>query len=459
MSRYPAYPEYKPTGCDWFPQIPAHWKFDRAKWSITSCQNGIWGAEPDGEDDLVCIRVADFDRQSLRVSTERLTMRNIAEKDRRNRLLKAGNLLIEKSGGGEHQLVGAVVEFDQPFPAVSSNFIARMVASDEMNSRFIVYLHSHLYSGRVNFRSIKQTTGIQNLDSQAYLDEPITYPPLTEQHHIARFLDFKTAQIDALIAKKKSLLYKLAEKRTALISHAVSKGLNPSVPMKESGVAWLGEIPSHWKITRVKFVARIGNGSTPSRDRSDYWADGYFPWLNSSVVNQDEVTESDQFVTDLALKECHLPIVHPPAVLVGITGQGKTRGMASKLSMIATINQHLAYIKPMTSDIRVDYLCLLFERSYSFLRSESDGGGSTKGAITCEQIANLEMPLPPVAEQASIELHVADELEKLSDLKRRVSNVVGKLQEYRSALITNAVTGKIDVRGFETSQSAEGLAS
>ncbi|HHQ4926551.1 TPA: restriction endonuclease subunit S, partial [Aeromonas veronii] len=251
-----------------------------------------------------------------------------------------------------------------------------------------------------------------------------------------------------LIVKQQALLDKLAEKRTALISHAVTKGLDPSVPMQDSEVQWLGDIPAHWKTTRIKFVARVGNGSTPSRDKPDYWVDGFFPWLNSSVVNQEAVTESDQFVTDLALKECHLPIIQPPAVLVGITGQGKTRGMASKLSTIATINQHLAYIKPTTSDIRVDYLLFLFERAYSFLRSESDGGGSTKGAITCEQIANLEIPLPPASEQAAIEVYVADELEMLRNMNQRVANVVEKLQEYRSALITNAVTGKIDVRGF-----------
>ncbi len=273
-------------------------------------------------------------------------------------------------------------------------------------------------------------------------------PSMEEQQAITRFLNFKTAQIDALIAKQQALLDKLAEKRTALISHAVTKGLDPSVPMQDSEVQWLGDIPAHWKTTRIKFVARVGNGSTPSRDKPDYWVDGYFPWLNSSVVNQEAVTESDQFVTDLALKECHLPIITPPAVLVGITGQGKTRGMASKLSTIATINQHLAYIKPTTSDIRVDYLLFLFERAYSFLRSESDGGGSTKGAITCEQIANLEIPLPPASEQAAIEAYVADELEMLRNMNQRVANVMEKLQEYRSALITNAVTGKIDVRGF-----------
>jgi type I restriction enzyme S subunit len=100
MKQYATYSQYRPTGCNWFPAIPSHWKIDRAKWSVISCQNGVWGTEPDGDDDLVCIRVADFDRQSLRVSTEKLTMRSIPAKDRCNRLLSYGHLLLEKSGGG-----------------------------------------------------------------------------------------------------------------------------------------------------------------------------------------------------------------------------------------------------------------------------------------------------------------------------------------------------------------------
>ena len=194
MQRYVRYPDYKPSKVDWLGDVPVQWKIGRAKWSVTSCQNGVWGGEPEGEDDLVCIRVADFDRQGLRISTQKLTTRNIPLKDRRNRELAFGDLLLEKSGGGEQQLVGAVVQFNRKFPAVSSNFIARMVPADNHDARFLVYVHSHLYSGRVNYRSIKQTTGIQNLDSQAYLDERIAYPSLEEQRTIARFLDHKTAR-------------------------------------------------------------------------------------------------------------------------------------------------------------------------------------------------------------------------------------------------------------------------
>lgn len=270
-------------------------------------------------------------------------------------------------------------------------------------------------------------------------------PPLAQQKKIARFLDQKTAEIDTLIAKKRRLLDLLAEKRTALITRAVTRGLNPDVPMKDSGIEWLGEIPAHWEAWCIKFFATVGNGSTPSRDKAEYWAEGDYPWLNSSVVNKSSVDESDQFVTPLALRECHLPIIDPPAVLVGITGQGKTRGMAARLDIQATINQHLVYIKPRKNDFNIDYLLALMEKAYKYLRSESDGGGSTKGAITCEQMENMLVPFPPLTEQYQIVKVLTREKDYISKVEQKVSAAINSLCEYRSALITNAVTGQIKV--------------
>ncbi|KZY38410.1 hypothetical protein A3754_09335 [Alcanivorax sp. HI0083] len=272
-------------------------------------------------------------------------------------------------------------------------------------------------------------------------------PPLKQQQIIAHFLDKKTAEIDSLIAKKRRLLTLLAEKRTVQITQAVTKGLNPDVAMKESGIEWLGEIPAHWETSRIKFFASVGNGSTPSRKNADYWANGSFPWLNSGVVNKASVSASDQFVTQLALDDCHLPIINPPAVLIGITGQGKTRGMATKLEIEATINQHLVFVKPSPSTCDVDYLHSLFEIAYLYLRNESDGGGSTKGAITCGQIENLSIPLPPISEQLTITQELQADQNKLIDVATKVGKVIKRLQEYRSALITNAVTGQIKVSG------------
>lgn len=463
MSRYPAYPEYKPTGCDWFPEIPSHWEIDRAKWSVTSCRNGIWGAEPDGDDDLVCIRVADFDRQSLRVSTEKLTMRSIAEKDRRYRLLEAGDLLLEKSGGGEHQLVGAVIEFNQPFPAVSSNFIARMVASDGMNSRFLVYLHSHLYSGRVNFRSIKQTTGIQNLDSQAYLDEPITYPPLAEQQAIACFLDFKTAQIDALIAKKRSLLNKLAEKRTALISHAVTKGLDPSVPMNESGMDWLGKIPAHWKFTRVRFVIEaLEQGWSPQCNNEpadvDQWG-----VMKVGCVNGESFDSSENKALPDGLEPMIQYEINDGDILVS---RANTKELVGSAALVKDVRPRLLlcdklYRMKAAPLIDSEYLVRVLRSTiarYHYERNATGTSGSMQN-IGQDTLKNLPLPLPPKSEQIVIAKYIDIAAANISLQMKKVGDVIDRLQEYRSALITNAVTGKIDVRGFELPQNTEGMTS
>ncbi len=460
MKQYPAYPAYKTTGCDWFPEIPSHWGIDRAKWSISSCQNGVWGAEPDGDDDLVCIRVADFDRQSLRVSTEKLTVRSIAEKDRRNRLLNNGDLLLEKSGGGEQQLVGAVVEFNQPFPAVTSNFIARMVANDGMNPRFLVYLHSHLYSGRVNFRSIKQTTGIQNLDSQAYLDESITYPPLDEQQAIARFLDFKTAQIDALIAKKKTLLDKLAEKRTALISHAVTKGLDLSVAMKDSGVAWLGEVPAHWTIMRARYASTFVTSG--SRGWAEYYSDSGSVFLRITNISRDSVDlllHDIQRVLPPESSEGERTATQSGDVLVSITADLGSVAVIPNGFESAYVSQHLALVRPNGDRIFGRWMAYQFFSASGQAQLTGSGYGGTKIQLGLGDVKDVWLALPPTGEQEEICTWIGAEVEKLKRQSDSIHDVILRLREYRSALITNAVTGKIDVRNFEMPQPAEGIAS
>jgi type I restriction enzyme S subunit len=273
----------------------------------------------------------------------------------------------------------------------------------------------------------------------------IPQPPLDDQRAIAAFLDRETAKIDALLAKKERLIELLQEKRTALITRAVSQGLDPNVPMKDSGVEWLGEIPGHWEAKRIKFIAQVGNGSTPNRENAEYWG-GEFPWLNSSVVNLDEVTEGSDFVTDLALRECHLPRIHPPAVLVGITGEGRTRGMASVLRIEATINQHLAFIRPTRGHCHAEYLRYVLHAAYWFLRDESGGGGSTKGALTCDQLGDISIPFPHIVEQRAVAAFIDRETSRIDALVAKVREAIDRLKELRTALISAAVTGKIDVR-------------
>jgi type I restriction enzyme S subunit len=274
----------------------------------------------------------------------------------------------------------------------------------------------------------------------------IPRPPFEEQKAIAAFLENETEKIDTLNEEQRQLIELLKEKRQAVISHAVTKGLNPDAPMKPSGIDWLGEVPAHWEMRPIKSLAKVCNGSTPSRETPEYWTENGFPWLCSTAVNQENIYEATEFVTDRALAECTLPKISPPAVLVGITGQGRTRGMASTLQIEATINQHVAAIVPMNTALHVNYLRRFFDMAYDILRSDSEGGGSTKAAITCEQISNLRICLPPEREQTKIVEFLDCELERNAALINCSVRAIEFLQERRSALVSAAVHGKIDVR-------------
>jgi type I restriction enzyme, S subunit len=273
----------------------------------------------------------------------------------------------------------------------------------------------------------------------------IPLPPLSQQRRISDYLDRTTQSIDSLIAAKKRLLELLAEKRRSIITQAVTRGLTANVPMKDSGIEWLGEMPQHWNLVRIKYIAAIGNGSTPLRDEALYWQGGSFPWLSSTVVNDDIIPDATEFVTEDALKQCHLPIVKPNSVLVAITGQGKTRGKAALLTYQATINQHMAFITPLEKLLDSNFLQLYLTSVYKVLRMISEGMGSTKGALTCEQLADFMIPLPSLVEQKELVSKLQDKIQYIDGLSGAAVEAIALLQERRTSLISAAVTGQLQI--------------
>ena len=200
----------------------------RLKWAFSSCKNGAWGTEPDGEPGVVCIRAADFDGKLGLLNNRERTLRSIDPGTYEKLALRSGDIVLEKSGGGEKQLVGRAVLFDGEEPSITSNFLARCRPAPSMEPAFINYLLLAIYNARGTFPHLKQSTGIQNLDIASFLNLRVIIPPLDTQQRISRFLDEKTVRIDGLIEKKRANLSTgLAEKRQALITRAVTKGLNP----------------------------------------------------------------------------------------------------------------------------------------------------------------------------------------------------------------------------------------
>lgn len=213
----------KDSGVEWIGQVPEHWEVKCLKRLTAQCQNGVWGEDPLGDgSDTLCIRVADFDRDSGAVVSNPSTYRHISEEHQISRLVSKGDILLEKSGGGEHTLVGANVRYLGEERAVCSNFVAVVKTSEDANSAWLNYLMASMYWLKINIRSIKQSTGIQNLDSEQYFDEKIAAPPLDEQSIIAATLDRETARIDTLVEKTKQSITLLKERRAAFITAAVT---------------------------------------------------------------------------------------------------------------------------------------------------------------------------------------------------------------------------------------------
>ena len=433
---FPIYPNYKDSGVEWWGDMPGAWGLFPAKRSFIrkkelnrgmKCENRLsltlGGVVPRDLDDLDGLQASEFETYQI-FSADDLVFK----------LIDLQNIKTSR--------VGLVPEMGIMSPA----YIRIEPNKAKVAPKFAYWFFTNLYN-----RCIFNELGVgvrQTISSEELLLLPYPAFPIPEQTQIATFLDRETAKIDELVAEQHRLMELLKEKRQAVISHAVTKGLNPDAPMKPSGIEWLGDVPAHWERTPIKYVAKVGNGSTPSREIQEYWGETGFPWLNSSVVNSSVVTKAEGFVTERALRECHLPVIVPPAILVGITGQGRTRGMAAMLGIEATINQHVAYVKPSMAGLDVHYLLRVLESAYLKLRRDSEEAGATKGAITCEQIKNLHVPLPPLVEQCAISAFLDTESAKFNSLTAEAQRAIDLLQERRTALISAAVTGQIDVRAI-----------
>jgi type I restriction enzyme S subunit len=284
---------------------------------------------------------------------------------------------------------------------------------------------------------------------EAFANEWLPFPPIDEQEAIALFIQLVDSKTKRLIRAKRRMIELLNEQKQAIIRQTVKCGINSGVLLKHTGISWLGDIPEHWAVWQIGHFAQVGNGSTPSRGKASYWANEGFPWLNSGTVNEGVIKVASQFVTPVALKECHLPLVPPGSILMAITGQGKTRGTSAILEIEATINQHIAFITPQNKLVSADYLHAQLTAAYPTLRLISSASGSTKGALTCGDIKHFNVAVPPLAEQKDIVNAVRLETSQVDVAVERAHKEIDVLREYRTRLIADVVTGRLDVRGVE----------
>jgi len=273
---------------------------------------------------------------------------------------------------------------------------------------------------------------------------PTPLPPADEQTAICTFLDRETAKIDALVEEQRRLIELLKEKRQAAISQAVTKGLNPNVPMKDSGVEWIGEAPQHWRVSALGYAARIDSGSTPDRANPHYWG-GSIPWVKTGEVNYDPITQAEECITEAGLQGSSAKVALPGTLLMAMYGQGVTRGRVALLEVPAAYNQACAAIH---FDIAVEpsFGRYFFMAAYQHVR---DGGNETSQMnLSTGVIQKFKIAVPPSLEQMAIVDFLDRSIREIELLIGHADASLFLMSERRSALISAAVTGKIDVRGL-----------
>lgn len=338
-------------------------------------------------------------------------------------LVRPGNLVINKMKAWQGSLGIS------PYEGIASPayFVFEPTSSNDI--RFLNHLlRSREFAGL--FRALSK--GIRpnqwDLDPDQLHSVKLRLPPVDEQHAIADYLDHEMAQIDALVAKQEEFIGLLLERRDAVVR-----------------VEIMQQIDLH-PVDKLGRSAKVGNGSTPRRDAGAYWHGGVVPWLTSTAVNLPEVVTADQFVTETAVRECHLPMVDPDSLLIGLIGQGPTRGMATINRLRATLSQNLAYIAPDRTKWVPEYLLWALRASYSDIRQKGAESGTAQGLLNTDDIRRVCVAMPPIPEQHRVVARLNIQTSRIDALIAKTEEHIALAKERRSALISAAVTGQFDVR-------------
>lgn len=440
MTKLASYASYKDSGVDWLGRMPAHWNLSKFRHCFRESSEAN-GTEIVGE----MLSVSGFRGVEPKVYEDKNQKRD-AEQLESYRVVRKGQLAVNTMWLNYSGL--GISDYDGHMsPAYRAYWVTRAV-----NLRYIHHLmRSRTYvDGYTSFLTGIRPNSLQM--SRANLMEfPIILPPQKEQEAIANFLDRETAQIDELIGKQERLIELLAGKRQAIITHAVTKGLDRSAPTKPSGIAWLEDIPIHWTSSRLKFVViRIEQGVSPQAAgvpaTSDTWGVLKSGCVNGGVFRESENKQlPDDFIIDPTI------VVRVGDLLVSrASGSPKLVGSAARVRNLVSnlILSDKTFRFVPKAKIDPDFLEWFFNSQpyREQVIGSISGAEGLANNISISALKNIQIPLPPISEQSRIAVELRRKIDGFSTLETKSRKAIQLLRERRSALISAAVTGKIDVR-------------
>ncbi|MEB3795620.1 restriction endonuclease subunit S [Acinetobacter sp. IK22] len=456
MAKYQKYAEYKDSGVEWLGEIPNDWINTKVKYeAYVKARVGWHGLKSDDFTDEGPYLVTGSDFKGTNIDWSQCYHCDLPRYEQDPYIqLKDGDLLITKDGTiGKVALVSNLKD-DEKATLNSGIFVVRPLRNNFSTKFYFWLLQSKVFKEFVDFNKTGST--IVHLYQDTFVNFEYASPVLEDQIKISNFLDHETIKIDHLIEKQQQLIELLKEKRQAVISHAVTKGLNPNVPMKDSGVAWLGEVPEHWDIKKIKYLGSILNGYAFPSD--GFTEEGikvlkisniqtmYLDWTDLSFVNENQAKKLEQF---LVKKGDLVFALTRPIISTGI------KATLMDLDEKILLNQRNAILRPNGLCIQKWlYYMILNQNFVQEFNNQIDKTGQQPN-ISTVAIGNLEISVAPIEEQIKIVEFIAEKVERIDDLIKKAESAIQLMQERRTALISAAVTGKIDVRHWQAPNVTE----
>jgi type I restriction enzyme S subunit len=438
---FPAYPEYKDSGVPWLGAVPQHWSVQRVKQnSYVKGRVGWKGLTSDEYlDEGYAYLVTGTDFRSKAISwADCYCVDHERYEDDPFIQLRNGDLLITKDGTiGKLSLITGL---DRPACLNSGIFLVRPLSA--YSTEFLYWvLASKVFGHFCDLLSTGST--IQHLYQNVFENFAFPIPTPAEQAAIAAFLDRETAKIDALVAEQERLITLLKEKRQAAISHAVTKGLNPNAPMKDSGIEWLGDVPAHWEVQAVRHFAHVLRGKFSHRPRNDpAFYDGNFPFIQTG-----DITGAVKFITTYrqTLNELGTSVSKEFPAGTLVMAIAANIGDVAILDFPAYFPDSIVGLIPKDG-VELNFLFYLMQAMKQPMLMTATV--STQMNLNVDQIVSMVAAKPPIGEQAAIIEFLDKQVAKADSLEGEAQSAITLLQERRAALISAAVTGKIDVHGL-----------
>ena len=444
MSRFKRYERYKDSGVEWIGEIPEEWDVLKLKWifKLVYRYPTYYGIQY-SDNGVIEVRGEMLKGNGL-IDVESCEPRFISEEISNNypmTKLKKDDIVMSVRGTmGKIGLVTDNIENAN----ITANLLRLSPNKNKVYSKWLVWL---MESSRFNeeLDNYSDQTTIKTIRVPNLLSINIPLPKYDEQNAIANFLYQKTAEIDGLIADKEKLIELLQEKRQAIITEAVTKGLNPNVRMKDSGIEWIGEIPEHWGVEPIKYLVKtIQTGTTPTTKNDDYF-DGDIQWFTpGDFQGSKELYESSRKISNRAIIDNEARLF--PKNTVMIVGIGATVGKVAKLGIEGSFNQQITGLIVNEQRLNCDYLYYWLYINQETIKNISNY--TTLPIINNEFVKNFECLSLPLDEQQAIVNYLNQKTSEIDDLILKIRLQIQKLKEYRQSLISEAVTGKIDVREF-----------